>query len=596
MTREYWVDWLTPQYAAQAARLERKVHPKDYCAGYHSILGDLRKAEANGCNLSLGVFNGQRLVGFLLAFREPERARICDYIDVKPPKGIDLSGPGIYLNDFVVHSDHRGAGVMMALRLTQIVRVRDDLRTLPVDTFSTNTMTDTWSQKVKYLKRMSIELSERAPLGEQAGGEELFWIVFRHVTPATRDKQKASLVSARLKHRKTFSHEGRNYQIGTITSVSDWALLAPFWNELLHRSRAATVFQTYEYLTTWWSLLGLKNELFITVILLDEQPVLIAPMQIGRAKSLGRNRRCLSFIGHPSEVDRNTLLGDEHVSGLIDHIADHHLQHRDLWDFIALYEQPEDGALLKALAKKLRSQQFTVTEVPGPPCAIVTIDGDWAQFLAQKPKPFRKSIKRRLAKAQAQNLQMQSFDDPDPDTAELALARYYSIESASWKREAALGIGKSASHLSFFRQIVRTFAAAHDAAFQFVTIGGSDAAGTFGLRWAGTFYSLHIAHDEKYAEHSPGVTLTALEMQAAFTTKRYRTFDFLGGFMSNKRSWATSTTPTVALFAHPPGFSGWAFHTLHFRMRPVLRRFLVRFRLLEAALATKQIVKKLRAH
>jgi len=184
---------------------------------------------------------------------------------------------------------------------------------------------------------------------------------------------------------------------------------------------------------------------------------------------------------------------------------------------------------------------------------------------------------------------------PDADQAELALNRYRDIEAASWKREAALGTAKSASHRSFFTQIVRTFAATGDAAFQFLRIGGKDASGTFGLRWRQTFYSLQISHDESFAEHSPGVALTALELKSAFESRRIATFDFLGGFMTNKRSWATAIAPTVALFAHRRNLNGWLFHWIHFRLRPRVRRTLVRFNLLDTVLAVKPFLKKLRA-
>ncbi len=593
MRRNYWVDWLKPAHARQVARLERRVYPADYCAGYHSILGDLRDAEATGRNLSMGVFLGHRLVGFLLAFHEPERVRICEYIDVPPPEGIDLSGAGIYLNDFVVHPDHRGAGHMMALRLTQVVRIRDDLRSLPVDTFSTNTMTDTWSLKVRFLKRMSIELTQCVPMKVHAGGEDLFWIVFRHVKPRL-EKSVASLAS-RLKRLTTVRHDDRDYQIGTCTSVADWALLQPYWDELLARTPLATVFQSYDYLTTWWSLLGLKNELLIVVVLCDDGvPVAIAPMQIGPAQSFGSKLRCLSFLGHPSEVDRNTILLDPAASAVVPHIARYLMERRDSWDFVALYEQPPSSPLLHSLVRLLQKDGFIVSEVPGPECAVVRIAGTWDQFLSGKDKTFRKSVKRRLAKLDATGkAAFQTLHERNADHATTALERYIRIESSSWKRAASLGVGKTASHRGFYRQLMRTFAANGHATFHFLRLGDDDAAGTFGLCWRKTFYSLQIAHSENFAEYSPGVALTGLEMKAAFDGASFDNYDFLGGFLNNKRSWATSKTSTTALFAHRPNVNGWLFHRVHFWLRPRVRRLLVRSRLLTPLLTVAGHCRKL---
>lgn len=596
MRRDYWVDWLTPAHARQAARLESKVHPRSYRAGYSSILEDLRDADASGSNLSVGLFLGSRLVGFLLAFHETERSRICQYIDVKPPEGIDLSGPGIYLNDFVVHPGHRGAGAMLAARLAQVVRVRDDLRTLPLDTFSTDTMTETWSAKVRFLRRMGVEVSEQTPLQIEARADALFWIVFRPMQAEARHEKKVPALGSRLKRRETFSLDDRTFDIGVITSVSDWARLRPYWNDLLGRTSGSTVFQSYEYLTTWWSLLGLRNELLIAVVLRDDVPVAIAPMQISRAQSLGCDRRCLSFIGHPSEVDRNTLLLDEAAEPLVDRIARYLVSCEELWDFAALYEQPPESPLLKVLVDLLTAKKYFVTGVSGPECATVRIAGTWNDFLAAKPKSFRKSIQRRLSKiAAAGDSVLDSLQSPDADQAEVALGRYCAIEAASWKRSAALGVAKSSSHRSFYTQIVRTFAASGATTFQFLRMNGKDASGTFGLHWARTFYSLHIAHDESFAEHSPGVALTALELKSAFENGKMATFDFLGGFMTNKSGWATTLSPSVAVFAHRRNVNGWLFHWIHFRMRPRVRRALIRFQLLETARAAQQFLKKIGA-
>ena len=155
--KSYRVDWLNVTHAAQVAALERKVYPRDYCAGRASIAEDLLAAERDNTNLSMGLFHADRLVGFLLAFHERRRSDICTYLDVTPPPGIDLNGPGIYLNDFVVHPAHRGAGPMLGLRLAHVVRTRDQLRELPVDTFSSASMADTWAIKARFLARHSIE-------------------------------------------------------------------------------------------------------------------------------------------------------------------------------------------------------------------------------------------------------------------------------------------------------------------------------------------------------------------------------------------------------------------------------------------------------
>jgi CelD/BcsL family acetyltransferase involved in cellulose biosynthesis len=591
MSRAYYVDWLRPAHAGAVARLERKVYPADYRAGRKSIREDLEHAERDHSNLSMGAFHRGKLVGFVLAFFEPERARICEYLDIQAPQGVDLSGPGVYLNDLVVHPRHGGAGSMLCARLAHVARTRDDMRTIPVDTFSTDTMADTWAIKARFLARHGIQLAERRALQLAAGGEELHWLVFRHIEEKARST--ASL-TARLKSRRSIATSNGAIEIGFYDSVADWSALQPHWNALLNRTAGGTVFQTFEYLHTWWALLGLKNQLLLVVALRGEQPVAIAPMQITPRKWLGRELRHLTFVGHPSEVDRNTLLLDPGAHDVIEHIADFLLACNDRWDCAALYEQPPTDEFVKTFSAKLRTARYIVSTAPGPECAVVSTAGHWENFLATKSRSFRKSVRRKLA--QLDTVREARFDSVGAaEEVSAALERYAQVESSSWKPAAGLGIAKSSSHRQFYNQIVKTFATLRAAKFRFLSVAGRDVAATFGLCWDRTFYSLHIAHDDMAALHSPGVTLTALELRAAFAEREYDTFDFLAGFMTNKSSWATTTLPTVALFAHRRDWRGWLFHRLYFTVRPALRRWLVQFGLLTAALRLKNAALWLRS-
>jgi CelD/BcsL family acetyltransferase involved in cellulose biosynthesis len=124
--------------------------------------------------------------------------------------------------------------------------------------------------------------------------------------------------------------------------------------------------------------------------------------------------------------------------------------------------------------------------------------------------------------------------------------------------------------------------------FKFLTVGEHTVAATFGLLWNRQFYSLHISHDNDYAEYSPGVLLTALELEAAFKRGDCDRFDFLGGFLANKDNWATTITPTVALYANRPSLRGRLFQWTFFTAKPALRRLLVRFGILDAMIRIKK--------
>jgi len=82
--------------------------------------------------------------------------------------------------------------------------------------------------------------------------------------------------------------------------------------------------------------------------------------------------------------------------------------------------------------------------------------------------------------------------------------------------------------------------------------------------------------------------LTARELQQVFESKDCEVYDFLGGFLTNKRGWATATDPTVTLYADYPTVRGRLFHWMYFDAKPCAKRVLARLRLLDPLLRMKK--------
>jgi len=376
------------------------------------------------------------------------------------------------------------------------------------------------------------------------------------------------------------------FTVRVVETETEWALLQPRWNTLLERTSNSTVFQSFEYLQCWWQHFGGDRRLYIIVAERGDS-LAIAPMQVVRSPWLGAKLPCLTFIGLPSELDRCVLMCPDSEPDLRRAIVEFIATHRDDWDNITLYEQLPDSPFLIELADALRRNGYRVATIAGPESPATVISGSWADLLATRSSSFRKSIRRKTT--QLSKIAPPRLEFLDAADAVLpALARYRAVEAASWKPDAKLGVAKSPAHWAFWQDVTRRFASLQAVQFKFLTVGERTVAGTFGLLWNRQFYSLHIAHDDDYAEYSPGVLLTALELEAAFARGDCDRFDFLGGFLANKDSWATTITPTVALYANRPSLRGRLFQWTFFKAKPVLRRLLVRFGILDAVVQVKK--------
>jgi len=373
-------------------------------------------------------------------------------------------------------------------------------------------------------------------------------------------------------------HPSADLRLGLIDTLEGWSALEPFWDALLVTTPGASVFQTYPYLRTWWDCLGSGGELFIIVVSRSGTPVAIAPLQITRSKQLWARVRTVSYIGQPSESDRPNLLGavDGHIA---DAIADFLILLRDRWASIVLFEQPLDSALVVALRRRLCKARYLMAQIDGNECPYIDVKGTWDEYLAGRSKSFRKSIKRR--RAQLEGLGHLEFEPAGGKGSAEPLARFRAVEDRSWKRAQNLGIARSERHWKFHQQLARCEGPADWMRFGFLKLDGQDIAATMGLMWRHRFYSLHVVHDAAQVDTSPGVVVTAMELEPLFTDGSCEHYDFLGGFLTNKLSWATGSQHTTALFGDRPGLRSWLFHLLYFRLKPLLRRFLERTGYLE---------------
>ena len=368
-------------------------------------------------------------------------------------------------------------------------------------------------------------------------------------------------------------HRTADLQIGLIDNLEGWSQLEPYWETLQAASPGCSVFQAYPYLRTWWDCLGSAGELFIIVAMRDAVPVAIAPLQITRNKQLWARARTVSYIGQPSESDRPILLGATDAV-MAEAIADYLLRLKDRWDSIVLFEQPLDSALVSALRHRLRQAHYLTAQIDGNECPYIALQGSWADYLASRTKAFRKSLKRRRTQLEGMGrLEFESVCGPDNDAA---LERYRAVEDRSWKRAQNLGIARSERHWRFHQQLARCPGAAEWMRFGFLKLDGQDIAATLGLVWRRRFYSLHVAHDAAQVDTSPGVVLTALELEPLFSEGSCDFYDFLGGFLANKRSWSTGSQRTTALFGDRPALRSLTFHLVYFRLKPLLRRLLER--------------------
>jgi len=110
------------------------------------------------------------------------------------------------------------------------------------------------------------------------------------------------------------------------------------WNTLAAGSADTTVFQTYEWLESWWRAFGKRRQLFLITAWSRESLVAIAPLMIERHRGL----RYLEFVGSPNADYQHFILGSQPeavLKGLAMFLADQ----RNAWDMMVLRNLPTES-------------------------------------------------------------------------------------------------------------------------------------------------------------------------------------------------------------------------------------------------------------
>ena len=546
--------------APQIARLESSTYSSSYRAGEAALAEDLAFADAHSENLSVGLFDKGKLVGFILAFYQEDREEVFESFGVSTPPGHELVGESIYFADVVVLPAY---GRYFHLLMGRFGReLRRHYPELPIDAFAVTSAYKRWKRFARGLAGFGYKVTESAGLADETLDEPLRWLTLIPVAAAERKRPT----------RFPYSRNGRSFEIELIQTSDRWQEIAADWNRLLEETPGFTPFQTCEYLVSWWETFRLFGRLFVVTVYENDKLVMALPFQVSTSALLWQDYFCLEFVGDPLEVDRPKMLGAPD-STVAEVVACFLADRRDQWDLIVAYEQDLESILPAALRAVLDDGSCHIGEIESPSSPYISIGTSWVEYLKSRPRSKRKQLRRSLNRVRrAGDVQMITVETW-PEVAE-ALERYAEVEARSWKPEKKLGVKKTKEHWHFYNEVVRQLGPAGEVHFRILQLNGKDIAATFGIVKNGRFASMHIAHDQEFDEFSPGVVLTNLELEEVFKGGDYVEFDFLGAFLSNKSSWATGIRSTIALHVYSKeprlGLVYWAY----FRAKPALRGFL----------------------
>jgi len=561
LMRHMQVRRLSVQDCTAVLAVERQTYPAEVQEREELVAARLRYEDQQYSSLNLGLFDDERLVGYVLAHLD----------DGFEFPGQDI-GDNVYVADIAVLPAYRRHLVRLVVAFLREVRL--EYPGLPIVAHTIDATGDMWRKHDALLRRNGYSMAQNAGGHLMRGGRAAALSVWQPVT-AIRTAGSGRHDSACRASERVQTSSGRQLGIRVVGDEDGLHRLQAHWQTLERAVPGLTVFQTHRYQAAWVRSFGVSRKLMIVCILDGDEVIGIAPFQVSLVTVHGRTHRQLGFLGAPWEVDRPRFLFGRDARECAEAAAQALLARRDEWDMVWFHEQDAADPALDAFCTTLSRHGLLHGRVPGSHCPYLVLQGTWPDFLATKSQKLRKTLKSSRRKLEAQGrLDFESCTG-DPQRLQELFSEYEVLESHSWKAKDAVGVSQSIEHLRFYRQLIDTFGATGQFVFRCLRLDGRLVAATFGVRHGGTFYSLHIAYDAAYAKCSPGTLLESMELEECFGADLDE-YDFLGGFLKNKVRWTSRMRDTVVVHLYQRRPRLVAAYAYYFIVKPPLKRLLSR--------------------
>jgi peptidoglycan/xylan/chitin deacetylase (PgdA/CDA1 family)/CelD/BcsL family acetyltransferase involved in cellulose biosynthesis len=358
-------------------------------------------------------------------------------------------------------------------------------------------------------------------------------------------------------------------RIDCITTEEELQRLQPEWNALLHRSRADTVFLTWEWLWTWWSSYK-ENKQLRVLVARDENGAsqAIAPLYVEPHRLWGRTLRRLRLLGNGTyDSDYLDFIVPDDQEHLAQLLLDAMTERKD-WDVAQLNEIPLTSPTVALLLDRFGGPQYYIDRVPVL-CPAMTLPGTWDQYVASLRPRFRTAVRSAL-----RNLtQLPGAIETLTDVRQLPewLDGLFSLHGERWHRVQQSGVFATSKKREYYRALSQTLLQNGWLYFTRWRVQDAVLAYQFGFVYQGCYYQLQEGFDPASAHVAPGVTLRAAMIRDLIGAV-IRKYDFLAGTGRHKTDWGACPAEGVRLAFAPRTAAGFAYVKLPLLLDPAKTR------------------------
>src|SRR3989338_954193 len=344
--------------------------------------------------------------------------------------------------------------------------------------------------------------------------------------------QRASLTAARLP---------TGYRVEIIDTETRWEELRAAWHDLLSASHLTSIFQSWEWLRTWWEVFGAKKRLWILAVRHPDGRLLgLAPWYLRIEKFFGvLPHRVVRWLGDgelvaPEYLD--VIARQEDAEDVAKAIGQF-LASNDQWDRCALRRGLTASAALRRLQTTLMAfGGWGRSQPEWSPCPYVELPPTWEEYFNRLSPDMRHNIKRRRKKLDRDYPgHTLAVGSPDGDVRRGLMM----VRELHLKRKGTQGIVspfEQPLYLDFHLKLAERLERQGALYLAFLNVEGKPVAAQYGFRDDGILYAYQMCFDPAYGKAGVAQVLLShiIETEIQRGTRR---IDFLRGAETYKYDW-----------------------------------------------------------
>jgi CelD/BcsL family acetyltransferase involved in cellulose biosynthesis len=336
-------------------------------------------------------------------------------------------------------------------------------------------------------------------------------------------------------------------------TLEDASVLLPEWERLLALSASASIFSSWEWLSSWWNAFGQDGRGLILAFL-DHDSTLVgcAPLYVTRIRvPAGPRLRLLRLLGDGSGDSDNLDIiirpGFEMpvCNALVSYISRSNME----WDFCELNTLPATSPLAGQFCDVLRGKEWTLFRKSRDSSAV-ELPSSWEMFLSQISSKERTKLRYYLNRLNRKYSSLFYRCERQEEVLG-CLENLFDLHQRRWKEQGKPGSFGCLERRKFYVEMACGLLERGRLEFYLLELNGKTVAADYNFRYGQTVFSLQSGFDPAFGSDRVAYLLKGHVLEQAIRSGATR-YDFLGGLDENKLRWGAKPSTYIDIhFARP---------------------------------------------